>query len=46
MALTRNFRETVQAGVKREPAFREGLLREAIKSPFSGEVALGKRAVA
>ena len=42
MALTRNFRETVQARVKRDPAFREGLLREAIESLLSGEVALGK----
>jgi DNA-binding phage protein len=42
MALTRNFRETVQARVKRDPTFREGLLREAIESLLSGEVALGK----
>ena len=42
MALTRNFRETVQARAKRDPAFREGLLREAIESLLSGEVALGK----
>ena len=42
MALTRNFRETVQARVKRDPTFREGLLREAIECLLSGEVALGK----
>jgi DNA-binding phage protein len=42
MALTRDFRETVQARVKRDPAFREGLLREAIESLLSGEVPLGK----
>ncbi len=42
MALTRNSRETVQARAKRDPAFREGLLREAIESLLSGEVALGK----
>jgi hypothetical protein len=42
MALTRDFRETVQARVKRDPAFREGLLSEAIESLLSGEVALGK----
>ena len=42
MALTRNFRETVQARVKRDPAFRKGLLSEAIESLLSGEVALGK----
>jgi len=42
MALTRDFRETVQARVKRDPAFREGLLRDAIESLLAGEVALGK----
>src|SRR5713226_5837226 len=42
MALTRDFRETVQARVKRDPAFREGLLSEAIESLLSGEVTLGK----
>jgi hypothetical protein len=42
MALTRDFRETVQARAKREPAFRKGLLAEAIESLLSGEVALGK----
>ena len=42
MALTRDFRETVQARVQRDPAFREGLLSEAIESLLFGEVALGK----
>ena len=42
MALTRDFRETVQARVKLDPAFRKGLLSEAIESLLSGEVALGK----
>ncbi len=42
MALTRDFRETVQARVKRDPAFREGLLSDAIESLLSGEVTLGK----
>jgi DNA-binding phage protein len=42
MALTRDFRETVQARVKRDPAFRKGLLSEAVESLLSGEVALGK----
>jgi len=32
MALTRDFRETVQARVKRDAAFRKGLLSEAIES--------------
>jgi DNA-binding phage protein len=42
MALGRDFRETVQARVKRDPAFRKGLLSEAIESLLSGEVPLGK----
>ena len=42
MALTRDFRETVQARVKRDAAFRKALLSEAIESLLSGEVALGK----
>ncbi len=42
MALTRDFRETVQARVKRDAAFRKGLLSEAVESLLSGEVALGK----
>ena len=32
MALTRDFKQTVQARVKRDSAFRKALLREAIKS--------------
>jgi hypothetical protein len=31
MALTRDFRETVQARVKRDAAFRKGLLSEAVE---------------
>jgi DNA-binding phage protein len=42
MALTKDFRQTVQARVRRDPAFREGLLSEAIESLLSGQVALGK----
>ena len=42
MALTRDFRRTVQARAKREPAFRRGLLSEAIETLLSGEVGLGK----
>jgi hypothetical protein len=42
MALTRDFRETVQDRVRRDPAFREGLLRDAIESLLAGEVPLGK----
>jgi len=42
MALTRDFRETVQARVRRDSAFRKGLLRDAIESLLGGEVGLGK----
>lgn len=42
MALTRDFRETVQARVKRDAAFRKALLSESVESLLSGEVALGK----
>jgi DNA-binding phage protein len=42
MALTRDFRETVQADMKRVPAFRRGILSDALESLLSGEVALGK----
>ena len=42
MALTRDFRETVQARVKHDAGFRKGLLRDAVESLLAGEVALGK----
>ncbi len=42
MALTRDFRETVQQRVRRDQAFRKGLLRDAVESLLAGEVALGK----
>src|SRR5690242_19705044 len=42
MALTRDFRETVQARVRRDAAFRKELLGEAIESFLSGDVRLGK----
>jgi DNA-binding phage protein len=42
MALTRDFRETVQARARRDPAFRKGLLSDALESYLSGEAALGK----
>jgi DNA-binding phage protein len=42
MALTRYFRETVQARVQRDPAFRRGLLSEAVESLLGGELELGK----
>ncbi len=42
MALTRDFKQTIQARVKRDPAFRKALLREAIENFLSGDVESGK----
>jgi DNA-binding phage protein len=42
MSVGRDFRETVQARVKRDAAFRKGLLSEAIESLLDGDVPLGK----
>ncbi|MGO9231964.1 MAG: DNA-binding protein [Bryobacteraceae bacterium] len=42
MVLTRDFKETVQRRVQRDPAFRRALLREAAESMLSGDMAAGK----
>ena len=42
MALTRDFKETVQARARRDPAFREGLLREGVECLLAGDVDAGK----
>ena len=42
MPLTRDFRETVRPRAQRDPAFREGLLKEGIESLLAGEVDAGK----
>ncbi|MGA7220819.1 MAG: transcriptional regulator [Candidatus Sulfotelmatobacter sp.] len=42
MALTRDFKETIQARARRDPAFRRELLREAVESFLSGDVETGK----
>ena len=42
MALTRDFKATVQARVQADPAFREALLREGIEAMLSGDVDTGK----
>jgi hypothetical protein len=42
MALTRDFKETIQARVKRDPAFRRELLREGMECFLSGDVDAGK----
>ena len=42
MPLTRDFKETVQARARRDPAFREALLKEGIDCLLAGEVETGK----
>jgi DNA-binding phage protein len=42
MALTRDFKETIRARVKRDPGFRKVLLREGIENFLSGDVETGK----
>jgi hypothetical protein len=42
MALSREFRETVQARAQRDPAFREALLQEAVAAMLAGDLATGK----
>ena len=42
MALTKDFRETVQARVQRDQKFRRGLLSDAIESFLNGEADLGR----
>jgi DNA-binding phage protein len=42
MALTRSFKEIVQARAARDPAFRDALLSEGIEILLSGDVDTGK----
>ncbi|MCP5004626.1 MAG: transcriptional regulator [Planctomycetes bacterium] len=42
MALTKSFKDTIQARALREPELREGLLRESIECLLSGDTATGK----
>ena len=42
MALTRDFRETVQARAKADPAFRAGLYQEAVQCMLDGELATAR----
>lgn len=42
MALTRDFKETIQARARRDTAFRRALLREAIECMLSGDIETGK----
>lgn len=42
MALTRDFKETIQARIQRDPAFREALLKEGVDCLLSGDMVTGK----
>lgn len=42
MALTRDFKERIGTMAQEDPEFREALLREAIETMISGDVATGK----
>ena len=42
MALTRDFKETIRARVKRDVAFRKELLREGIEAMLTGDIETGK----
>ena len=42
MALTRDFKETIQARVERDPMFREARLKEGVECLLSGDVETGK----
>ena len=42
MALTRDFKETVQARAQRDPAFRDGLLKEGVECLLAGDIDTGK----
>ena len=42
MALTRDFKDTIQARAQRDPAFRRGLFEEAIDALLSDDLETGK----
>ena len=42
MPLTRDFKETIQARIRKDPAFGNELLREGIECFLSGDVETGK----
>jgi len=42
MALTRDFKDLVKRRVERDPKFRDALLKEAIDTMLSGDVATGR----
>lgn len=42
MNLTQDFKQTILARVKRDPAFRKALFKEAIETLLAGEADTGK----
>ena len=42
MPLTRDFKETIQARIERDPTFREALFKEAIDCLLAGDVDTGR----
>ena len=42
MPLTRDFKETIQARMERDPGFREALLEEGVECLLGGDVETGK----
>ena len=45
MVLTRNFKETIQARIERDPTFREELLKEGGECLLSGDMDTSKLAL-
>ena len=45
MGLTRDFKETLQARAQRDPAFREGLLKEGLECLLASIDVTGKQAL-
>ena len=42
MALTRDFKETIQVRIKQDPAFREEMLKEGVECLLAGDMDTGK----
>lgn len=42
MPLTRDFKETIQSRIQKDPAFRNELLREGVECLLSGDLETGK----
>jgi DNA-binding phage protein len=45
MALSRDFRQTVQARAVRDPAFRKALFQEAVQTLLEGDIDAGRAAM-